>query len=158
MDTKKDNDMIEHNKDQTEKQKARRSHLGNTGQIIEAIMVQNDLSLSYTKILKPIKLATGCDTFSTLARVRPSGKHCSLDMEALVGDPMNTETDQEVTILLNQYGLNDLRGPNRLVLERLSTGRTTLKRQLIENEDYRAKVPHVCFTRYHQAQVVPVVR
>lgn len=61
-------------------------------------------------------------------------------MEALVRDPMNTETDQEVTILLNQYGLNDLRGPNRLVLERLSPGRITLKRQLIENEDYRAKV------------------
>ena len=59
MDTKKDNDMIEHNKDQTEKQKARRNHLGNTGQIIEAIMVQNDLSLSYTKILKPISWQQG---------------------------------------------------------------------------------------------------
>ena len=67
---------------------------------------------------------------------------------------MNTETDQEVTILLNQYGLNDLRGPNRLVLERLSPGRTTLKRQLIENEDYSQSA---CSTRYHQAQVVPVV-
>lgn len=51
--------MIEHNKDQTEKQKARRNHLGNTGQIIEAIMVQNDLSLSYTKILKPISWQQG---------------------------------------------------------------------------------------------------
>lgn len=80
---------------------------------------------------------TGCDAFSTLSDARSSGKHCALDMEALVGDP---KTGQEVTLILNQYGMNDLKGPTGETLKRLKTGSSALQRQLVENEDYSSKV------------------
>ena len=57
---------------------------------------------------KLIKMVTGCDFFSTLSSLRSSGKYYSIDMEA----PTKGETDQEITLILNLYGLNDIHGPN----------------------------------------------
>lgn len=58
------------------------------------------------------QMVTGCDAFSTLSGLKSSGERHSTDMEALIGDPTNNEMDQEITLILNQQGLDDLHGPN----------------------------------------------
>lgn len=73
--------MIKHKKIQTENQKARRSILGGNAGIVEAVVIQNGPSST-----------------------KSSGRHHSIDMEALVGDPTNQEVDQGITLILNQYG------------------------------------------------------
>ena len=90
--------MIDHNKIQTENQKARRAMLGRSGGIVEAVIIQNDPT--FTLICKLIKLVTGCDTFSLLSPVKPRGNCYHFDVEALVGDPINQEVDQEITLIL----------------------------------------------------------
>ena len=95
-------DMFERNKKQTQLQLAQRAMLKGSAEVVEMVMVQNDPS--YSTMTKLIKMVTGCETFSLLSKMRSSGKHYTLDVEALVGDPMNTETDSELSLILNQYG------------------------------------------------------
>lgn len=92
---------------------------------------------------KLIKLVSGCETFSVLSPIKTEGKHLSIDMEALVGEPINKELDQEVVLLLHQYNFSDLRGPNRDYLLNLRHGRAKLHRQTVENEDYAKKIPQL---------------
>ena len=107
------------------------------------IMVQNDPS--YSMMTKLIKLVTGCETFSLLSRLRSTERHCSLDVEAMMGDPMNKETDQELILILNQYGLNDFRGPSLALFEKLKSGSMKMTCQLVRNEDYTATVPQLTY-------------
>ena len=62
--------MIDHNK-KTELQKARRSMLGSSGGIVDAVLIQSDPS--YTIMGKLIKMVTGCDSFTTLSTMCPAG-------------------------------------------------------------------------------------
>lgn len=71
--------------------------LGGSATIVEAVIIQNDPS--YTTMCKLIKMVAGCETFSTLSPFKSAGKHFSIDMEALVGDPTNQEVDQEITLI-----------------------------------------------------------
>ena len=79
--------MAAHNHKQTVKGSAK---------VVEMVMVQNDPS--YSMMTKLLKMVTGCETFSLLSSMRSAGKHYVLDVEALVGDPMNKETDSELWI------------------------------------------------------------
>ena len=142
--------MIEHNKKQTLEQKAKRRMLAGSAQIFEMVMVQNDPS--YSTMTKLIKLVAGCDAFSLLSRLRSYRKNYTLDIEALVGDPLNTETDQEATLILNQYGLNDLAGASGKLLARLSSGDLPLLRQLVSSEDYTTTMPQLAIQSTKEKQ------
>lgn len=137
--------MIEQNRVQTENQKTRRRMLGGSAEVVEKVMktilVQNDPS--YATMCKLIKLVSGCETFSVLSHMKTDSKHLSIDMEALVGDPMNILVDQEVVLLLNQYGFSDLDGPSGKYLRNLKRGTAELHRQIVENEDYQRMVPQL---------------
>jgi len=89
-------DMILHNKNQVEQQKARRAWLKGSANIVERVVIQNDPS--YTTMCKLIKLVSGCGSFSMLSSQRSSDRHLSIDMEALVADPTNQpgDVDQEL--------------------------------------------------------------
>ena len=84
--------MIEHNRNQTLLQKTRRDYLGGTAEIMEKVaekvLIQNDPS--YTTMCKILKLVSGCETFSFLTKMQSEDTHLSIDMEALIGDPINT--------------------------------------------------------------------
>ena len=136
-------EMIAHNKVQTDNQKARKAMLGSSGRIVEAVIIQNDPS--FTIMCKLIKLVTGCDTFSMLSPAKPRGNCHYFDVEALVGDPTNQEVDQEITLILNHYGLTEIYGENGDLLRRMKEGRSKLSRQLVENEDYRNSLPRLKF-------------
>ena len=110
-------------------------------------MVQNDPS--YSTMTKLLKMVTGCETFSLLSRMRSSGKHYVLDVEALVGDPMNRETDSELSLILRQYGLSDQHGASGELLARLASGKLPLKRQLVQNEDYSNSTPQLAYDSVH---------
>lgn len=51
--------------------------------------------------------------------------------------------DQEVVLLLNQYGFSDLHGPSGKYLRNLKDGKAELHRQIVENEDYQKMVPQL---------------
>ena len=136
-------EMIAHNKVQTENQKARKAMLGRSGGIVEAVVIQNDPT--FTIMCKLIKLVTGCDTFSLLSPVKPRGNCYHFDVEALVGDPTNQEVDQEITLILNHYGFDQIYGENGDLLQNLKDGRSKLSRQLVENENYRHSLPQLKF-------------
>ena len=142
--------MIEHNRVQTENQKNRRRMLGGSAEVVDkvmkTVMIQSDPS--YTIMSKLIKLVSGCETFSLLSHMKSDSKHLSIDMEALVGDPLNTITDQEVVLLLNQYGFTDLHGPSGKYLYNLQRGRAEFYRQIVDNEDYQKVVPQLKYAAY----------
>lgn len=137
------NAMIQHNRAQVEAQKARRAWLGGSAQLVEGIVIQNDPS--YTTMCKLIKMVTGCESFSMLSAQRSSDRHLSIDMEALVGDPLlnKGDVDQELVLIMNQYGLNNFLGPARLMLQNLKEGKSYLTRQLIDNENYALYIPRL---------------
>ena len=135
--------MIAHNKNQTEQQKVRRAYLGGSAPIVEGIVIQSDPS--YVTMCRLIKLVTGCESFSMLSAQRSSGKHLSIDMEALVGDPLvaKGDVDQELLLLMNQYGLSDFKGHAKTMLQNLKDGNSFLGRQLIDNENYSLHIPQL---------------
>ena len=136
--------MIAHNKNQTEQQKVRRAYLGGSAPIVEGIVIQSDPS--YVTMCRLIKLVTGCESFSLLSAQRSSGKHLSIDMEALVGDPLvaKGDVDQELLLLMNlQYGLSDFLGHAKTMLQNLKDGNSFLGRQLIDNENYSLHIPQL---------------
>ena len=135
--------MIAHNKNQTEQQKVRRAYLGGSAPIVEGIVIQSDPS--YVTMCRLIKLVTGCESFSMLSAQRSSGKHLSIDMEALVGDPLvaKGDVDQELLLLMNQYGLSDFLGHAKTMLQNLKDGNSFLGRQLIDNENYSLHIPQL---------------
>ena len=135
------NAMVIHNKNQVDQQKNRKAWLGGSANIVERVIIQNDPS--YTTMCKLIKLVSGCESFSMLSSQRSSGKHLSIDMEALVGEPTNQDADQESVLILNQHGLNNFHGASRDVFKNLREGRAQLLRQLIDNEDYSINIPHL---------------
>ena len=106
-------------------------------------MVQTDPN--YSTMTKLLKMVTGCETFSLLSSMRSSGKHYVLDVEALVGKTMNTETDSELSLILNQYGLTDQRGASGILLERLASGQLPLRLELVQNEDYSNSLPQLAY-------------
>ena len=126
--------MVVHNHRQTDFQIAQRAMLKGSAQVVEMVMVQNDPG--YSTMTKLLEMVTGCETFSLLSRMRSSGKHYVLDVEALVGDPMNRGTDSELSLILKQYGRSDQHGASGELLARLASGKLPLKRQLVQNEDY----------------------
>ena len=137
------NAMIVHNKNQTDQQKVRRAYLGGSAPIVEGIVIQSDPS--YITMCRLIKLVTGCESFSMLSAQRSSDRHLSLDMEALVGDPLvaKGDVDQELLLLMNQYGLSDFLGHAKTMLQNLKDGRSSLGRQLIDNENYSLHIPQL---------------
>lgn len=137
------NAVIRHNKDQVEAQKHRRAWLGGSARLVEGIVIQNDPS--YTTMCKLIKMVAGCESFSMLSAQRSSDRHLSIDMEALVGDSLvnKGDVDQELVLIMNQYGLNNFLGPARMMLQNLKDGKSFLSRQLIENEDYTLYIPQL---------------
>ena len=102
---------------------------------------------------KLLEMVTGCETFSLLSSMCSSGKHYVLDVEALVGDPMNKETDSELSLILNQYGLKDQRGASGELLARLASGQLPLKRQLVQNEDYSKSAQQLAYDSVQAAQI-----
>lgn len=143
MDQNDLNAMIQRNRNQVDSQKARRAWLGGSAQIVEGIVIQNDPS--YTTMCKLIKLVTACESFSMLSAQRSSDRHLSIDMEALVGDPLvnKGDIDQELVLIMNQYGLNNFLGPARTMLKNLQEGKSQLLRQLIDNENYAPYIPQL---------------
>ena len=137
------NAMIVHNKNQTDQQKVRRAYLGGSAPIVEGIVIQSDPS--YMTMCRLIKLVTGCESFSMLSAQRSSDRHLSIDMEALVGDPLvaKGDVDQELLLLMNQYGLSDFLGHAKTMLQNLKDGRSSLGRQLIDNENYSLYIPQL---------------
>lgn len=137
------NAVIRHNKDQVEAQKHRRAWLGGSARLVEGIVIQNDPS--YTTMCKLNKMVAGCESFSMLSAQRSSDRHLSIDMEALVGDSLvnKGDVDQELVLIMNQYGLNNFLGPARMMLQNLKDGKSFLSRQLIENEDYTLYIPQL---------------
>ena len=142
--------MVAHNKRQTDFQLAQRRMLKGSARVVEMVMVQNDPS--YSTMTKLLKMVTGCETFSFLSNMKSSGKHFVLDVEALVGDPMNRETDSELSLILNQYGLIDQHGPSGDLLDRLKAGKLKLQRQLVINEDYSTSAPQLAYDSVQVAQ------
>ena len=140
--------MIEHNRDQTLLQKTRRDYLGGTAEIMEKVAekvrIQNDPS--YTTMCKILKLVSGCETFSFLTKMQSEDTHLSIDMEALVGDPINTVVDQETVLLLYHYGFTQLYGASAKYIGNLIDGKSELLRQIVEFEDYRKSVPQLQYT------------
>ncbi len=63
---------------------------------------------------------------------------------------MNTETDSELSLILNQYGLCDLRGTSGVLLQRLATGQLPL---LVQNEDYSNSLPQLAYDPIQAEQV-----
>ena len=94
---------------------------------------------------KILKLVSGCETFSFLTRMQSENTHLSIDMEALVGDPINTVVDQETVLLLYQYGFTQLYGASAKYLSNMIDGKSNLSRQIVEFEDYRKSVPQLQF-------------
>ena len=137
------NAMIVHNKNQTDQQKVRRAYLGGSAPIVEGIVIQSDPS--YITMCRLIKLVTGCESFSMLSAQRSSDRHLSIDMEALVGDPLvaKGDVDQELLLLMNQYNLSDFLGHAKTMLQNLKEGRSSLGRQLIDNENYSLHIPQL---------------
>ena len=137
--------MIEHNRTQTLLQKTRRDYLGGTADIMEKVaekvLIQNDPS--YTTMCKILKLVSGCETFSFLTKMQSDDKHLSIDMEALIGDPINTVVDQEAVLLLYQYGFTQLYGASAKYISNLMDGKSELSRQIVEFEDYRKSIPQL---------------
>ena len=142
--------MVIHNQRQTDLQLAQRRMLKGSARVVEMVMVQNDPS--YSTMTKLLKMVTGCETFSFLSNMKSSGKHYVLDVEALVGDPMNRETDSELSLILNQYGLIDQHGASGRLLTRLTTGQLPLHRQLVANEDYSTSAPQLAYDPVQVAQ------
>ena len=94
--------MIRHNQRQTDLQLMQKRMLKGSAAVVEMAMVQNDQS--YSTMTKLLKMATaGCETFSVLSNMKSYGKHYVFDVEALVGDPMNNNSDSEISLILNQY-------------------------------------------------------
>lgn len=137
------NAMVLHNKNQVEQQKARRACLRGSANIVERVVIQNDPS--YTTMCKLIKLVSGCESFSMLSSQRSSDKHLSIDMEALVAVPTNQpgDVDQELVLILNQYGLSNFHETSLETFKNLNDGRSQLLRQLIDNEDYSRNIPQL---------------
>jgi len=137
--------MIEHNRTQTLLQKTRRDYLGGTADIMEKVaekvLIENDPS--YTTMCKILKLVSGCETFSFLTKMQSDDKHLSIDMEALIGDPINTVVDQEAVLLLYQYGFTQLYGASAKYISNLMDGKSELSRQIVEFEDYRKSIPQL---------------
>ena len=140
--------MIEHNRNQTLLQKTRRDYLGATAEIMEKVaekvLIQNDPS--YTTMCKILKLVSGCETFSFLTKMQSEDTHLSIDMEALIGDPINTVVDQEAVLLLYHYGFTQLYGASAKYIGNLMDGKSELLRQIVEFEDYRKSVPQLQYT------------
>ena len=140
--------MIEHNRNQTLLQKTRRDYLGGTAEIMEKVaekvLIQNDPS--YTTMCKILKLVSGCETFSFLTKMQSEDTHLSIDMEALIGDPINTVVDQEAVLLLYHYGFTQLYGASARYIGNLMDGKSELLRQIVEFEDYRKSVPQLQYT------------
>ena len=140
--------MIEHNRNQTLLQKTRRDYLGGTAEImekvVEKVLIQNDPS--YTTMCKILKLVSGCETFSFLTKMQSEDTHLSIDMEALIGDPINTVVDQEAVLLLYHYGFTQLYGASAKYIGNLMDGKSELLRQIVEFEDYRKSVPQLQYT------------
>ena len=140
--------MIEHNRNQTLLQKTRRDYLGGTAEIMEKVaekvLIQNDPS--YTTMCKILKLVSGCETFSFLTKMQSEDTHLSIDMEALIGDPINTVVDQEAVLLLYHYGFTQLYGASAKYIGNLMDGKSELLRQIVEFEDYRKSVPQLQYT------------
>ena len=67
------------------------------------------------------------------------------EARALVGDPTNQEVDQEITLILNHYGFDQIYGKNGDLLRNLKDGRSKLSRQIVENENYRRSLPQLKF-------------
>ena len=153
MDQNDLSNMIEHNRQQTLLQKTRRDYLGGTAEIVEKVvekvLIQNDPS--YTTMCKILKLVSGCETFSFLTRMQSENTHLSIDMEALVGDPINTVVDQETVLLLYQYGFTQLYGASAKYLSNMIDGKSNLSRQIVEFEDYRKSVPQLQFAPPEEA-------
>ena len=145
------NAMVDHNKRQTDLMMAQRQLLRGSARVVGMVMVQNDPSYSTTT--KLLKMVTGCETFSFLTNMKSSGKHFVLDVEALVGDPMNRETDFDLSLILNQYGLVDQYGQSGTLLEKLKTGRLKLGQQLVINEDYSTSAPQLAYDSVEVAQL-----
>ncbi len=80
-----------------------------------------------------------------LTPIRPRGNWYSVDMEALVGDPTNQEVDQEITLILNHYGFTEIYGENGELFKRMKAGKAKLTRQLVENEEYKSRLPQLQF-------------
>ena len=99
--------MVNHNKEQTQKQKSRMLYLGGSAGIVQAVMVQNDPSFT-TMTIKLLKMVTGCETSKLPRTARTTDRHYVIDVEAMVGDPLNVDKDQEVTLILHSYGFTDL--------------------------------------------------
>ena len=135
--------MIRHNQRQTDLQLMQKRMLKGSAAVVEMAMVQNDQS--YSTMTKLLKMATGCETFSVLSNMKSYGKHYVFDVEALVGDPMNNNSDSEISLILNQYGMSDQHGASGNLLHRLKTGELALRRQLVMNEDYTASVPQLAY-------------
>ena len=135
--------MIRHNQRQTDLQLMQKKMLKGSAAVVEMVMVQNDQS--YSTMTKLLKMATGCETFSVLSNMKSCGKHFVFDVEALVGDPMNRESDSEISLILNQYGVEDQHGASGKLLRRLKTGELPLRRQLVMNEDSAASVPQLAY-------------
>ena len=137
--------MIEHNRNQTLLQKTRRDYLGGTAEIMEKVaekvLIQNDPS--YTTMCKILKLVSGCETFSFLTKMQSEDTHLSIDMEALIGDPINTVVDQEAVLLLYQYGFTQLYGASAKYIGNLIDGKSKLSRQIVEFEDYHKTIPQL---------------
>lgn len=135
--------MINHNKNQVELQKARRAWLRGSANIVERVVIQNDPS--YTTMCKLIRLVSGCESFSMLLPQRSTDRHLSIDMEALIANPTNQsqDVDQELVLILNQYGLNNFHGVSLQTFMNLKEGKSELRRQLIENEDYSKLLPQI---------------
>ena len=140
--------MIEHNRNQTLLQKTRRDYLGGTAEIMEKVaekvLIQNDPS--YTTMCRILKLVSGCETFSFLTKMQSEDTHLSIDMEALIGDPINTVVDQEAVLLLYHYGFTQLYGASAKYIGNLMDGKSELLRQIVEFEDYRKSVPQLQYT------------
>ena len=145
--------MIEHNRTQTLLQKSRRDYLGGTADIMEKVaekvLIQNDPS--YTTMCKILKLVSGCETFSFLTKMQSDDKHLSIDMEALIGDPINTVVDQEAVLLLYQYGFTQLYGASAKYISNLMDGKSGLSRQIVEFEDYRKSIPQLQYAAPEEA-------
>ena len=58
---------------------------------------------------------------------------------------MNKDSDSEISLILNQYGMEDQHGASGKLLRRLKAGELPLKRQLVTNEDYLASVPQLAY-------------
>ena len=75
-----------------------------------------------------------------------------IDMEALVGDPLQKEADQEVCVLFNHYGFTGMFGAAGTAIKNLKSGQAKMMRQLIEGEDYFRSSPQLEFRRHAEEE------